>query len=474
MATALHAVGTVGAGAAIAMVGQIFNMQEHWPAAVLLWALCAGAGWFWLRDQFQQVCLLLLAPAWLVCEWSYRASVYRGGEVYCLRMVAVIAAVYLTAFLHFRSGVRCPGFFLASPALRCSRRPRCLPKVDQLCLECALEHPMLPIGLRVAAVFVMVLMFAAGWVWEKRSLVPALVVTAMSFALPWLQAKVHDEWMRGSETRDEPSVLAYALVAAVSVFLAWWGVRERSRALVNYGIAAFAVTVIWFLLLQPDGQAGPFAWTDWVGCAVPRRWLAAGAHEAAVADADADGGGRMTLRAKGVAVLVVQLVLVLSIAAKYAWERHACPRVWTRATQYDPEQPIRGRYIALSLHASACGLPPGKDGRYFPRRFFPTHGEERGWTVLPAAHDGKLAPVVADEMKPGETETLTLGSDLPCEFATLSGETDFFIPEHAKTPFPLGVGEELWAEVTVPPSGPPRPVRLAVSDGKNFRVLDLR
>jgi len=27
--------------------------------------------------------------------------------------------------------------------------------------------------------------------------------------------------------------------------------------------------------------------------------------------------------------------------------------------------------------------------------------------------------------------------------------------------------------VTVPPSGPPRPVRLAVSDGKEFRVLDL-
>ncbi|MDQ2924770.1 MAG: DUF2157 domain-containing protein, partial [Acidobacteriota bacterium] len=46
MATALHAVGTIGAGAAIAMVGQIFNMQEHWPAAVLLWALCAAAGWY--------------------------------------------------------------------------------------------------------------------------------------------------------------------------------------------------------------------------------------------------------------------------------------------------------------------------------------------------------------------------------------------------------------------------------------------
>ncbi len=44
-ATAMHALGTVSAGAAIALVGQIFNMQEHWPAAILLWALCAAAGW---------------------------------------------------------------------------------------------------------------------------------------------------------------------------------------------------------------------------------------------------------------------------------------------------------------------------------------------------------------------------------------------------------------------------------------------
>jgi uncharacterized membrane protein len=35
----LHAVGTVVLGGAIAMAGQIFNMQEHWPSAILLWAL---------------------------------------------------------------------------------------------------------------------------------------------------------------------------------------------------------------------------------------------------------------------------------------------------------------------------------------------------------------------------------------------------------------------------------------------------
>src|ERR1700679_2559178 len=65
-ATTMHALGTVATGAAIALVGQIFNMQEHWPAAVMLWAMSALAGWWLLGDQFQQTLALLLVPAWLI------------------------------------------------------------------------------------------------------------------------------------------------------------------------------------------------------------------------------------------------------------------------------------------------------------------------------------------------------------------------------------------------------------------------
>ncbi len=49
LGTALHAVGTISTGAAIALTGQIFNINEHWPAAVLMWALAALAGWALLR-----------------------------------------------------------------------------------------------------------------------------------------------------------------------------------------------------------------------------------------------------------------------------------------------------------------------------------------------------------------------------------------------------------------------------------------
>src|SRR6266568_1695749 len=53
LSTILHAVGTISTGAAIALVGQIFNIQEHWPAAILLWAIAALAGWALLHDEAQ-------------------------------------------------------------------------------------------------------------------------------------------------------------------------------------------------------------------------------------------------------------------------------------------------------------------------------------------------------------------------------------------------------------------------------------
>jgi hypothetical protein len=48
----------------------------------------------------------------------------------------------------------------------------------------------------------------------------------------------------------------------------------------------------------------------------------------------------------------------------------------------------------------------------------------------------------------------------------------FFIPEHAMVPFPKP-GQELWAEVTVPRKGPPRPIQLAIKDEAEWRPLNL-
>jgi len=43
-----------------------------------------------------------------------------------------------------------------------------------------------------------------------------------------------------------PNLWAHALVAAFTVFIIWWGVRQASRALVDLGIVGFAIAVSWF------------------------------------------------------------------------------------------------------------------------------------------------------------------------------------------------------------------------------------
>src|SRR5664279_3272323 len=82
LAVTLHGVGTLSAGAAVFLVGQIFNIQEHWPTAILLWLLAALAGWALLRDQVQETISLLLLPTWIVCEWWSRANGYAWDDVF--------------------------------------------------------------------------------------------------------------------------------------------------------------------------------------------------------------------------------------------------------------------------------------------------------------------------------------------------------------------------------------------------------
>jgi uncharacterized membrane protein len=245
-ATAMHALGTVATGAAIALVGQIFNMQEHWPAAVMLWGLSALAGWWLLRDQFQQTLALLLVPAWLLSEWMDRAYYYNGSGVYLARMIAVIAAVYLTAFLYSRRRVVF-GLLFGVGGIVLYYCIAVLSDGWAYRYGFGYQWGFLPMSLRMTALVVVLLSLGLGWIASRQCVVPAGVVAAVAFALPWAQTKIKETGMGGMTwQRSEPSVAAYAMVATACAFLAWWGVREASKALVNYGIAGFAVTVVWF------------------------------------------------------------------------------------------------------------------------------------------------------------------------------------------------------------------------------------
>ncbi|MGA3010838.1 MAG: DUF2157 domain-containing protein [Terracidiphilus sp.] len=237
LSTALHAVGTISTGAAIALVGQIFNIEEHWPAAVLMWALAALAGWALLHDEAQQTLALLLVPAWILSEFSYAAEGYVGEKVYFGRFVVVWAVLYLTLFIGSKRRIT-QGILFAVGAVAS------VVGVVALLLDRWSpwgSQTLLPLGLRT---WVLPLLFAVFKF--KKSMVPVLVAVGFSLVLPWCIRGWAEQWVNGPFDRAAPNLAAHALVAAFCVFIIWWGVRQTSQALVNLGILGFALAVGWF------------------------------------------------------------------------------------------------------------------------------------------------------------------------------------------------------------------------------------
>ena len=244
LATAMHAIGTVSAGAAIALVGQIFNMQEHWPSAIMLWALCAAAGWALLRDQFQQTLTLLLIPAWVICEWGDRTHLYGGSEVYLARILAVVGAAYLVSFLNSRRKIVF-GILFGAGTILLAISVGILGEGWQFAYRP--EWGFVPLRFRLWAVFLMVLACGLAFVKNRMGALPVVIAGLVSYALPWLQTNVTETRFGGTPwTHSEPSLLAYVFVASTAVFFVWWGVHGASKSLVNFGMVAFAVTVFWF------------------------------------------------------------------------------------------------------------------------------------------------------------------------------------------------------------------------------------
>jgi hypothetical protein len=123
----------------------------------------------------------------------------------------------------------------------------------------------------------------------------------------------------------------------------------------------------------------------------------------------------MTLTIKGFVLAALQAALVLSLSGKLLYDRQVRPRVWVQTTPYDPNLPIRGRYLSLRLVA-----PKGSE----------FYAETEGRQVL------------------------------------------FFLPEKLQDFEARRTGAELWAEVTIPKKGSPRPIRLALKSSRGFEVIE--
>jgi hypothetical protein len=166
----------------------------------------------------------------------------------------------------------------------------------------------------------------------------------------------------------------------------------------------------------------------------------------------------VTRRRAGLLLAAIQVALVGSLGLKLLVDRARLPRAWARTQPYDPSTPLRGRYVRLALEVPLTTVPAGR-----------TDYSEPG--VRLRAVDGRLKGETDDAVS---SPRVQLRRDSGVWSSRLAEPLAFFIPEHVPDPSIRAPGEELWAEVTISGSGPPRPIRLGVLKEGKLTPLDLR
>lgn len=227
LAVALHTVGTVALGAGIALAGQIFHLSEHWPAAVLLWAVGAIIGWILLRHWTQAALVAILIPYWLAGEWWVRMSENRID--YTAPVAAGICALSFTYLTARRASSDAP----LRKALAWLGGIALLPAAAVATVNWTQNGP--PLELQIVAWSIAGLLpLALAVVLRGRAAVWNGVAIAWALLLPAASGGLYDH------------VLTYVWCAAGSIGLAWWGVRESRSERINLGMAGFAITLLFF------------------------------------------------------------------------------------------------------------------------------------------------------------------------------------------------------------------------------------
>lgn len=170
---------------------------------------------------------------------------------------------------------------------------------------------------------------------------------------------------------------------------------------------------------------------------------------------------------KGLVIAVVHLCLISMLGAKLLYDRAIQPSVWIRSAPYDPNLPIRGRYVRLQLIVEPRGideLKPESEWQLPQSVILRVEGER-----LLAEEEQKNRPYDPSGL---HVRHINIGNE---KVAALDEPVAFFIPENIPDPSRRQPGEQLWVEATIPKKGMPRPVRLGVKkDNSKIVPLDLK
>jgi uncharacterized membrane protein len=246
LSTTFYAIGTICVGAGIFLTAQIFNLQEHWPTGILMWAIGALAGWLLLRHWTQAALLALLVPAWLAGEWEVRTEGYAVSNRLIPEGLLMIAIVYLSARTTAedsptRRALAWIGGLAVLPlsvtAFVVGREPWLWGWQNRLGLPTLLHITGWAVAIGGALALAFVLRKSAAW---TNAIAAAWVLVIGTF-----QPK-HGDTSGNLSLFAWNTLGPYFWAGIGALALVGWGLLERRRERINLGVAGFALTVIIF------------------------------------------------------------------------------------------------------------------------------------------------------------------------------------------------------------------------------------
>jgi uncharacterized membrane protein len=234
LAMALHGIGTIAAGAGIYLSAQIFNLQEHWPGGIMLWAAAAWIAWWILRDWVQAALAAMLTPAWLAAEWIDIAERHHASEKWAMQGLLLLALTYLSAcYGAHRSPVRrvlmwIGGITLLPLAIYCAAD-----------FEWGIRGKIPAIAFLIGVPVAILGPIIMAWILREKEIWQLAVCAVWTTVASWLPTYP----FRGGLA---PRLAPYVWTAVGSIGLIAWGLSEDRAERINLGIVGFGLTILVF------------------------------------------------------------------------------------------------------------------------------------------------------------------------------------------------------------------------------------
>jgi hypothetical protein len=166
---------------------------------------------------------------------------------------------------------------------------------------------------------------------------------------------------------------------------------------------------------------------------------------------------------KAAVVALIQVLIVCSLGAKLLYDRHTRPQMWFKTARYDPDLPIRGRYLGLQIELNDPRSPEEIEKKFGAtnRNAWAAFGQECGSI---AVGDGKPL-VIFDNSPAWDCDNLGFARWHTTDGVShlrLNEPLLYFIPDTAQDPRGGRTGDEVWVLATIPRKGPPRPIALGI------------